>query len=64
MMSVRTIDIFPHVHCDDRLLLAYPYMSTQPLLDYVLVYKNVPLDVIEAKAWVKPLKFGLAQAKN
>ena len=37
----------------------------KPLLaDYVLVYKNTKLAVVEAKAWDKPLTEGVAQAKN
>jgi type I restriction enzyme R subunit len=32
--------------------------------DYVLVYRNRKLAVIEAKAWDEPLTEGLAQAKN
>ena len=32
--------------------------------DYVLVYRNTKLAVIEAKAWDKPLTEGVAQAKN
>jgi type I restriction enzyme R subunit len=34
------------------------------IADYVMVYKNTPLAVIEAKAWDKPLTEGLAQAKG
>ena len=37
----------------------------KPLLaDYVLVYRNTKLAVVEAKAWDKPLTEGVAQAKN
>ena len=37
----------------------------KPLLaDYVLVYRNRMLAVVEAKAWAKPLTEGLGQAKN
>ena len=32
--------------------------------DYVLVYRNHKLAVIEAKAWDEPLTEGVAQAKN
>ena len=32
--------------------------------DYVLVYRNLKLAVIEAKAWDKPLSEGLGQAKD
>jgi type I restriction enzyme R subunit len=32
--------------------------------DYVLVYRNTKLAVIEAKAWDEPLTEGVAQAKN
>ena len=32
--------------------------------DYVLVYKNTKLAVVEAKAWDKPLTEGVAQAKS
>jgi type I restriction enzyme R subunit len=32
--------------------------------DYVLVYRNQKLAVIEAKAWAKPLTEGVGQAKN
>ena len=36
-----------------------------PLIaDYVLVYRNTSLAVIEAKAWDEPLTAGVAQAKN
>ncbi len=34
------------------------------IADYVLIYKNRKLAVIEAKAWDKPLTEGLAQAKS
>lgn len=34
------------------------------IADYVLIYKNHKLAVIEAKAWDKPLTEGLAQAKS
>lgn len=33
------------------------------IADYVLVYRNVKLAVVEAKAWDKPLTEGVAQAK-
>ena len=37
----------------------------KPLLaDYILVYKNTKLAVVEAKSWNKPLTEGVAQAKN
>lgn len=37
----------------------------KPLIaDYVLVYRDHKLAVVEAKAWDKPLTEGLAQAKN
>lgn len=37
----------------------------KPLIaDYVLVYRNTKLGVIEAKAWGEPLTEGLAQAKD
>ena len=32
--------------------------------DYVLVYRNTPLAVVEAKAWDKPCTEGVAQAKG
>src|SRR5947209_20039420 len=32
--------------------------------DYVLVYRNVKLGVVEAKAWDEALTEGVAQAKN
>jgi type I restriction enzyme R subunit len=32
--------------------------------DYVLVYRNHKLAVVEAKAWDEPLTEGVAQAKN
>lgn len=32
--------------------------------DYVLIYRNTKLAVVEAKAWDEPLTLGLAQAKN
>ncbi|CAH9018189.1 EcoAI/FtnUII family type I restriction enzme subunit R [Candidatus Nitrosacidococcus sp. I8] len=34
------------------------------IADYVLVYRNIQLAVIEAKAWSKPYTEGLAQAKG
>lgn len=34
------------------------------IADYVLVYRNTKLAVIEAKAWEKPLTEGVGQAKN
>ena len=34
------------------------------IADYVLVYRNTKLAVIEAKAWDKPLTEGVGQAKN
>lgn len=38
--------------------------SKQEIADYVLVYKNHKLAVIEAKAWAKPYTEGVAQAKT
>ncbi len=38
--------------------------GTQEIADYVLVYKNHKLAVIEAKAWDKPYTEGVAQAKT
>jgi type I restriction enzyme R subunit len=32
--------------------------------DYLLIYRNTTLAVIEAKAWAEPLTLGVAQAKN
>lgn len=32
--------------------------------DYVLIYRNTKLGVVEAKAWDEPLTLGVAQAKN
>src|SRR5665213_87170 len=32
--------------------------------DYVLIYRNTKLAVVEAKAWDEPLTSGVAQAKN
>jgi type I restriction enzyme R subunit len=32
--------------------------------DYVLIYRNTRLAVVEAKAWDEPLTLGVAQAKN
>ena len=32
--------------------------------DYVLIYRNTKLAVVEAKAWDEPLTLGVAQAKN
>ena len=32
--------------------------------DYVLIYRNTTLAVVEAKAWDQPLTLGVAQAKN
>ena len=34
------------------------------IADYVLVYRNIKLAVVEAKAWDKPYTEGLAQAKS
>ena len=34
------------------------------IADYILVYKNTKLAVVEAKAWGKPLTEGVAQAKS
>ena len=34
------------------------------IADYVLIYRNTKLAVIEAKAWDKPYTEGLAQAKH
>lgn len=34
------------------------------IADYVLVYKNLKLAVVEAKAWDEPLTLGVAQAKG
>jgi type I restriction enzyme R subunit len=36
----------------------------QEIADYVLVYKNHKLAVIEVKAWDKPYTEGVAQAKT
>ncbi|QDU95183.1 EcoAI/FtnUII family type I restriction enzme subunit R [Lignipirellula cremea] len=33
-------------------------------VDYVLIYRNTKLAVVEAKAWEEPLTLGVAQAKN
>ncbi|PPD45443.1 MAG: restriction endonuclease subunit R [Methylotenera sp.] len=38
--------------------------SKQEIADYVLIYKNHKLAVIEAKAWDKPYTEGVAQAKT
>lgn len=38
--------------------------SRADIADYVLVYRNQKLAVIEAKAWDKPLTEGVAQAKS
>jgi type I restriction enzyme R subunit len=38
--------------------------SKQEIADYVLVYKNHKLAVVEAKAWDKPYTEGVAQAKT
>jgi type I restriction enzyme R subunit len=38
--------------------------SRAEIADYVLVYRNTKLAVIEAKAWHKPLTEGVAQAKS
>jgi type I restriction enzyme R subunit len=37
--------------------------GTPEIADYVLVYRNLKLAVVEAKAWSKPLTEGVAQAK-
>lgn len=40
-------------------------MRSKPeIADYVLVYRNTKLAVIEAKAWGKPHTEGVAQAKS
>src|SRR5580693_5188985 len=37
----------------------------KPLIaDYVLIYRNIKLAVIEAKPWDDPLTLGVAQAKE
>lgn len=38
--------------------------SKQEIADYILMYKNHKLAVIEAKAWDKPYTEGVAQAKT
>ena len=38
--------------------------SRADIADYVLVYRNTKLAVVEAKAWAKPLTEGVAQAKS
>jgi type I restriction enzyme, R subunit len=38
--------------------------ATAEIADYVLVYRNTKLAVIEAKAWDKPLTEGVGQAKS
>jgi type I restriction enzyme R subunit len=38
--------------------------SRADIADYVLVYRNTKLAVIEAKAWAKPLTEGVGQAKS
>lgn len=38
--------------------------SKAEIADYVLVYRNTRLAVVEAKAWDKPLTEGVAQAKH
>ncbi len=38
--------------------------SRADIADYVLVYRNTKLAVVEAKAWSKPLTEGVAQAKS
>ena len=44
--------------------LAFGKRGDSLTADYVLVYRNTKLAVIEAKAWDLPLTEGLAQAKN
>jgi type I restriction enzyme R subunit len=40
-------------------------LSSKPTYaDYVLVYRNTKLAIVEAKAWDRPLTEGVAQAKN
>ena len=34
------------------------------IADYVLIYRNTKLAVVEAKAWAEPLTLGVAQAKD
>src|SRR6202451_1257942 len=34
------------------------------IADYVLIYRNTKLAVVEAKAWDEPLTLGVAQAKD
>ena len=36
----------------------------QSVADYVLIYRNTKLAVVEAKAWDEPLTLGVAQAKD
>jgi type I restriction enzyme R subunit len=40
-------------------------LSLKPTIaDYVLIYRNTKLAVVEAKAWAEPLTLGVAQAKD
>ena len=45
-------------------LIGHGKRAKAEIADYVLVYKNTPLGIIEAKAWDKPLTLGAAQAKG
>ena len=45
-------------------LEGYGRRAKTEIADYVLVYKNTKLAVIEAKAWDKPLTEGVGQAKQ
>jgi type I restriction enzyme R subunit len=45
-------------------LQGYGRRAKTEIADYVLVYKNTKLAVIEAKAWDKPLTEGVGQAKQ
>ena len=38
--------------------------GTPSIADYVLIYRNTKLAVVEAKAWDEPLTLGVAQAKD
>jgi len=44
--------------------LVIPNAHALAVADYVLIYRNTKLAVVEAKAWDEPLTLGVAQAKD
>jgi len=53
-----------HAITDGRIMGAGRPRGAKLTADYVLVYRNCKLAVIEAKAWDEPLTLGVGQAKN